>query len=75
MKSRRRTYEARTRTAATAERARELVPQRIANDPNVPGGYVMVGDSVTYSDPNFVPYKNRPEVKARREATDVSKIP
>jgi len=30
---------------------------------------------VTYNDPNFVPYKNRPEVVARRLATDVSQIP
>jgi len=37
--------------------------------------FSMVGESVTYSDPNFVPYKNRPEVRARRLSMDVSTIP
>jgi len=35
----------------------------------------MIGESVIYNDPSFVPYKNRPEVVARRLATDVSTIP
>ena len=35
----------------------------------------MIGESVIYNDPNFVPYKNRPEVVARRLATDVALIP
>jgi hypothetical protein len=37
--------------------------------------YSMVGESVTYADPNFVTYKNRPEVVARRKAIDVATIP
>jgi hypothetical protein len=45
------------------------------DDPNVPGGYTMIGESVYYNDPTFVPYKNRPEVVARRLATDVASIP
>jgi hypothetical protein len=43
--------------------------------PDVPGGYTMIGESVIYNDPNFVPYKNRPDVVARRLATDVAQIP
>jgi hypothetical protein len=46
-----------------------------ASEPYVTPEFSMVGESVTYSDPNFVPYKNRPEVRARRLATDVSTIP
>jgi hypothetical protein len=45
------------------------------DDPEVPGGYTMYGETVIYHDPTFVPYKNRPEVRARREATDISLIP
>jgi hypothetical protein len=37
--------------------------------------YSMVGESVTFTDPNFVTYKNRPEVRARRLAIDVATIP
>ena len=60
---------------ALAERRAEAQPVIVMDDPEVPGGYTMVGESVTYHDPNFVPYKNRPEVVARRLATDVSQIP
>lgn len=60
---------------AMAEREAEARPIMVMDDPEVPGGYSMVGESVTYNDPNFVPYKNRPEVVARRLATDVSLIP
>jgi hypothetical protein len=60
---------------AMAERQAEAQPVVIMDDPNVPGGYTMIGESVTYNDPNFVPYKNRPEVRARRLATDVALIP
>ena len=60
---------------ANAQRAAEARPVVVMDDPEVPGGYSMVGESVTYHDPNFVPYKNRPEVVARRLATDVSQIP
>ena len=63
------------RAKANAERAAEARPIVVMNDPEFPGGYSMVGESVTYNDPNFVPYKNRPEVVARRLATDVSQIP
>ena len=37
--------------------------------------YSMVGENVTFTDPNFVTYKNRPEVRARRLAIDVATIP
>ena len=37
--------------------------------------YTMDGENVKYADPNFVTYKNRPEVKARRLAIDVATIP
>jgi hypothetical protein len=47
----------------------------VMDDPGVPGGYTMIGESVIYNDPTFVPYKNRPEVVARRLATDVALIP
>lgn len=60
---------------ANAQRAAEARPIVVMDDPEVPGGYTMVGESVIYNDPNFVPYKNRPEVVARRLATDVSQIP
>jgi len=46
-----------------------------ASEPYVTPEFTMVGESVTYSDPNFVPYKNRPEVRARRLSTDVGTIP
>jgi hypothetical protein len=60
---------------ANAQREAEAQPIMIMDDPNVPGGYSMIGESVTYNDPTFVPYKNRPEVVARRLATDISQIP
>ena len=37
--------------------------------------YSMVGENVTYHDPNFVTYKMRPEVLKRRTSIDVSTIP
>jgi hypothetical protein len=67
--------EERIAAKAMAERQAEAQPIMVMDDPNVPGGYSMVGESVTYNDPNFVPYKNRPEVVARRLATDVAQIP
>jgi hypothetical protein len=60
---------------ALAQRQAEAQPIVIMDDPNVPGGYTMIGESVIYNDPTFVPYKNRPEVRARRLATDVALIP
>jgi hypothetical protein len=63
------------RSTAMAEREAESKPISVMNDPGVPGGYTMIGESVIYNDPSFVPYKNRPEVVARRLATDVSTIP
>jgi hypothetical protein len=60
---------------AMAQRQAEAQPIVVMDDPNVPGGYTMYGESVIYNDPTFVPYKNRPEVVARRLATDVSQIP
>jgi hypothetical protein len=60
---------------AMAQRQAEAKPIVIMDDPGVPGGYTMIGESVIYNDPSFVPYKNRPEVVARRLATDVASIP
>lgn len=60
---------------AATEREAEARPIVNTTDPEVPGGYTMVGESVTFHDPTFVPYKNRPEVRARREAIDVTTIP
>ena len=70
-----RTREEALKAKANAQRAAEARPVVVMDDPEVPGGYSMVGESVTYHDPNFVPYKNRPEVVARRLAIDVSQIP
>jgi hypothetical protein len=67
--------EQRLNAKARAERAAESRPVVKMDDPEVPGGYTMLGESVIYNDPNFVPYKNRPEVVARRLATDVAQIP
>ena len=67
--------EERLAAKALAERQAEARPVVVMDDPDVPGGYTMVGESVTYNDPNFVPYKNRPEVVARRLATDIALIP
>lgn len=67
--------EANMRPVAEAQRASEAKPLVIMDDPGVPGGYTMIGESVIYNDPSFVPYKNRPEVVARRLATDVASIP
>ena len=60
---------------ARAQRQAEAQPVVVMDDPGVPGGYTMIGESVIYNDPTFVPYKNRPEVVARRLATDVALIP
>lgn len=68
-------YEENMKPVAMAERQAEAKPIVIMDDPGVPGGYTMIGESVIYNDPSFVPYKNRPEVVARRMATDVASIP
>ena len=67
--------EAEKQSRAMAERQAEAQPLVFMDDPGVPGGYTMIGESVTYNDPTFVPYKNRPEVRARRESTDIALIP
>lgn len=43
--------------------------------PMPPVAFIANGENITYLEPNFVPYKMRPEVRARRMAIDVSKIP
>lgn len=43
--------------------------------PTLPVRFIANGENITYLEPNFVPYKMRPEVRARRMATDVAKIP
>jgi hypothetical protein len=67
--------EADSAAKALAERQAEAQPFVVMDAPDVPGGYTMIGESVIYNDPNFVPYKNRPEVVAKRLATDVALIP
>lgn len=57
---------------AEAAAAAEEVP---ASSTYSTGEFSMVGENVTYTDPNFVTYKNRPEVKARRMKVDVATIP
>lgn len=70
-----RAREAALSSTAKAQREAEARPIVVMDNPDVPGGYTMYGETVIYHDPNFVPYKNRPEVVARRLATDVSQIP
>ena len=60
---------------AAAERKAEAEPRVVNDAPGVPGGYTQDAENVTYHDPNFVPYKNRPEVRARRQKIDVTTIP
>jgi hypothetical protein len=60
---------------AEAQREAEAQPVAVNDAPGVPGGYTQTMENVTYNDPSFVPYKNRPEVKARRLKTDVTQIP
>ena len=60
---------------ALRQREAEAIPIPVSSDPKVPGGYTMVGESIVYNDPNFVPYKKRKDVQAKRLAIDVSKIP
>lgn len=60
---------------AEIEREAEAQPIVVSDDASVPGGYTLTHENVTYNDPNFVPYKSRPEVQARRRAVDVTKIP
>jgi hypothetical protein len=38
-------------------------------------GFSMIGESVTYDDPAFVPYKNTAAAKHARQSVDVSTIP
>lgn len=63
--------------AVAEEAAHKGEPESVVvNDAvGVPGGYTQTGENVTYHDPTFVPYKNRPEVRARRLKTDVNAIP
>jgi hypothetical protein len=66
------------REAAVAEAAASKAePEAVVVDDavGVPGGYTLTGENVTYHDPTFVPYKNRPEVRARRLKIDVNAIP
>jgi hypothetical protein len=60
---------------AEKDRVASEQPVHAGSESGVTGGYTQVGDSVTYNDPTFVPYKNRPEVRQRRQAIDVSTIP
>jgi hypothetical protein len=45
-----------------------------AGGPDKPG-FTMVGESVTYDDPTFVPYKLREAARRARASVDISTIP
>lgn len=45
------------------------------SDTIVTSEFTMVGETVTYHDPTFVPLKLRPEFVARRKSMDISTIP
>jgi hypothetical protein len=55
--------------------AAPVEPQQAASDTITTDEYTMVGENVTYHDPNFVTYKMRPEVVRRRMSINVSTIP
>jgi hypothetical protein len=68
--------------SAAAAPAETVVVEVAGNTEEVPASstystseFSMVGENVTYADPNFVTYKNRPEVRARRLKVDVATIP
>jgi hypothetical protein len=61
--------------AVVAEAAAPPVEEVPASSTYSTSEFSMVGENVTYADPNFVTYKNRPEVKARRLKIDVATIP
>jgi hypothetical protein len=76
--------EAREVERQAVERAATAAEQQAISDaagdestilPTMPVAFVANGENITYLEPNFVPYKMRPEVRARRMATDVAKIP
>jgi len=68
-------HEAEMDVKAAADFEAASRPVEVTSDPGVPGGYTLVGDNLTFHDPTFVPYKSRPEVRARRQAIDVTTIP
>lgn len=51
------------------------IEQAGASDTVTTDEYTMVGENVSYHDPNFVTYKMRPEVVRRRTSIDVTTIP
>ena len=67
------------RQEARASQAREgAIPSDTlvvaAKGPDQPG-FTMVGESVTYDDPAFVPYKLREAARRARASVDISTIP
>lgn len=62
-------------TPGEGESAPIPVEQVAGTDTLTTDEYSMVGENVTYHDPNFVTYKMRPEVVRRRTSIDVSTIP
>lgn len=57
------------------ESAEVVADQAPGTDSITTDEFSMVGENVTYHDPNFVTYKMRPEVVKRRLSVDVTKIP
>jgi hypothetical protein len=64
-----------TEPATEVASAAPVEPQTGASDTITTDEYTMVGENVTYHDPNFVTYKMRPEVVRRRMSINVSTIP
>lgn len=64
-----------TEAATEVASAAPAEEQQGASDTVTTDEYTMVGESVTYHDPNFVTYKMRPEVVRRRMSVNVSTIP
>ncbi|MET0555767.1 MAG: hypothetical protein ABW221_22195 [Vicinamibacteria bacterium] len=58
-----------------AEVAEVVVEESPASATYTTEEFSMDGENVKFADPNFVTYKNRPEVRARRLAIDVATIP
>lgn len=80
----RRGVDAREAERQTAERAAaaaaDLAAMEVMGDettifPLPPVPFIANGENVTYLQPNFVPYKMRPAIRALRMAIDVTTIP
>lgn len=70
---------ARAAAIQAAEAEQHAITAAMDNESTIlaapPVRFVANGENITYLEPNFVPYKLRPEVRALRMAIDVAKIP